>query len=72
MICWQFLNRNLVSGENVLSVVCFCQEFDREESKKVQELFDGIDFMLYESSVLGPSHLCCECCEWTSHFPHLR
>jgi len=50
----------------------FCQEFDRQESKKVQELFDAIDVILYENSASGPSHLCHECSEWTSRFPHLR
>jgi len=53
-------------------MICFCQEFDRHESKKVQELFDAIDLILYENRTSGPLHLCRECCEWTSRFPHLR
>ena len=61
------------AGEHVdAELFVFCQEFDRQESKKVQELFDAIDVILYENSAAGPSHLCRECSEWTSRFPHLR
>jgi Protein of unknown function (DUF3719) len=51
---------------------CCLKEFDRQESKKVQELFDNIELMLFDDCVGGPSNLHNECREWTSTFPHLR
>jgi len=71
-----FVQRKLlcIKQMNASLEVVLLQEFDRQESKKVQELFDSISQILYENDTSGScaSHLCHECREWTTRFTHLR
>ncbi|XP_013388773.1 protein FAM149B1 isoform X2 [Lingula anatina] len=47
-------------------------EFERQASKTVRQLFEEIDSVLFEQSQSGPSHIVNECQEWVETFPHLR
>lgn len=49
------------------------QEFDRENTQHVRQLFSALDELLYEGKVCSKSEsLRKECEEWNTHSPHLR
>lgn len=49
------------------------QEFDRENTQHVRQLFSALDELLYEGKVCSKSEsLRKECEEWNAHSPHLR
>ncbi|KAL0973929.1 hypothetical protein UPYG_G00213090 [Umbra pygmaea] len=52
---------------------CRYDEFDRENTQRVRQLFSEVDELLYEGSVSSSSvGLQEECREWNAHSPHLR